>query len=449
MTREFDLVVLGTGGAGSVAARQCKRAGWEVAVIDSRPFGGTCALRGCDPKKVLVGVADVMDWLRRMQDYGISSSELRLQWQDLMRFKRTFTDSVPENREQSFARAGIAAFHGPARFVDSTTVQVGSDTLKGRHVLIATGARPAPLHIPGEEHVTLSDGFLEMEQLPPRIVFIGGGYISFEFAHIVARAGVRPTILHRGPRPLVRFDPDLVDRLVSASREVGIDVQLDTQVEGIESIASGLIVATSIKGHKRKFEADLVVHGGGRVPNIDSLDLKAAAVRYDPRGVIVNEFFQSVSNPVVYATGDCANSGPPLTPVAGRESKIAAENMLKGNHATLDYTGVSSVVFTIPPLASVGLQEDEARKQNLDFEVKQADTAGWYASRRVNEKHSAYKVLVEKNSGRILGAHLLGNHTDELINLFALAIRFDLRSDDLKDLMYAYPTHGSNIPYMV
>ncbi|MCI0415010.1 NAD(P)/FAD-dependent oxidoreductase, partial [bacterium] len=286
-------------------------------------------------------------------------------------------------------------------------------------------------------------------QLPPRIVFIGGGYISFEFAHIVARAGVRPTILHRGPRPLVRFDPDLVDRLVSASREVGIDVQLDTQVEGIESITSGLIVATSIKGHKRKFETDLVVHGGGRVPNIDSLDLQAAGVRYDPRGVIVNEFFQSVSNPVVYATGDCANSGPPLTPVAGRESKIAAENMLKGNHATLDYTGVSSVVFTIPPLASVGLQEDEARKQNLDFEVKQADTAGWYASRRVNEKHSAYKVLVEKNSGRILGAHLLGNHTDELINLFALAIRFDLRSDDLKDLMYAYPTHGSNIPYMV
>lgn len=451
MKKQFDLVVLGTGSGGSGAAHECREAGWEVAIMDCRPFGGTCALRGCDPKKVLVGGAEVVDWVRRMQSNGVFSTGTRINWSELMRFKRKFTRPVPASREKTFVKAGIIPFHGAARFIDKNAIQVGGDVLAGRFILIATGAKPRTLGIPGEEHVTTSDQFLELEELPQRIVFIGGGYISFEFAHVAARAGSKVIILHRGTRPLSRFDPDLVDRLVTASREIGIDVQLNTDVKAVERSASGVVVVASRNNRKRRFDADLIVHGGGRVPDLDDLLLERAGVQYSERGVKVNEYLQSVSNPAVYAAGDSAESGPPLTPVAAREGKIAAKNMLNGNVRKIDsYEAVPSVVFTIPPLASVGMLEEEARKKSgLEFEVNHQDTSTWYASTRISEKHSAHKVLIEKPSGRILGAHLLGSHSEELINLFGLAISFGLRAPELKDLLFAYPTNSSNIRYMV
>src|SRR5713226_9090609 len=162
MTSNVDLIVLGTGTAAQTVAHTCRAAGWSVAVVDSRPFGGTCALRGCDPKKVLVGVAELVDWSRRMQGNGVSAPPLAVVWPDLIRFKRTFTDPVPPSTEQGFAEAGITMLHGRARFIDRTTIRVGDDTLSGRHVVIASGARHAPLDIPGEEHLTTSTGFLDL-----------------------------------------------------------------------------------------------------------------------------------------------------------------------------------------------------------------------------------------------------------------------------------------------
>src|ERR1700737_4417398 len=166
MTRKFDLVVIGTGSAASAVASRCRAAGWQVAIIDSRPFGGTCALRGCDPKKVLVGAAEAIDWARRMHGKGIRAEELRIDWQELMRFKRSFTEPVPKNREEEFARAGLAAFHGRARFVGRSSVQVNDDVLEGRFVVIAAGRKPADLKIPGTDLLTTSEQFLELDELP-------------------------------------------------------------------------------------------------------------------------------------------------------------------------------------------------------------------------------------------------------------------------------------------
>ncbi len=450
MNKKFDVVAIGTGsGASSVAAR-CRAAGWQVAVIDSRPFGGTCALRGCDPKKVLVGAAEVIDWSQRMKGNGIQADQARINWPELMRFKRTFTGPVPKMREESFAKRGIAAFHGRAGFVGPSTVQVGDEVLEGRYVVVAAGMRPATLNIPGEEHLTTSEQFLEVDELPQRIVLIGGGYISFEFAHVAARVGAQVTILHRGARPLVRFDPDLVDQLVQRTRELGIDLQLSAKAEAIEKASGRFTVRASAAGQKRMFEADMVVHAAGRVPEIDDLNLAASNVAWDQRGVKVNEYLQSVSNPAVYAAGDAAaSSGLPLTPVAGYEGQIVAANLLEGNHLKPNYLGVPTVVFTIPPLASVGLQEQTAREQGLRFKTKHENTSSWYSSRRVGEKFSGYKVLVEEGTDRILGAHLLGGQAEEMINVFALAIRSGLRASDLKQTIFAYPTHGSDVSYMV
>ena len=194
----------------------------------------------------------------------------------------------------------------------------------------------------------------------------------------------------------------------------------------------------------------MAVHSASRVPEIDDLDLDVGGVAREQHSITVNDYLRSVSNPAVYAAGDAvASGGFPLTPVAGMQGAIVASNLLKGNHRTPDYGGIPSVVFTVPPLASVGLQEAAAREQGLRFRTNYQDTASWYSSRRVGLQHSGFKVLVEEQTERILGAHLLCVHAEEVINLFALAIRSGLRAPDLRHMVYAYPTGSSDVPYMV
>src|SRR6266851_3845724 len=450
MTTTVDVIVLGTGSAAQSAAYPCREAGWSVAVVDYHPFGGTCQLRGCDPKKVLVGVSELVDWSRRIQGKGVWAPGLSITWPDLIRFKRTFTDPVPESQEQSFAEAGILTRHGHAHFVDRTSVQVGEDTLVGRHVVIATGARHATLGIPGEEYLTSSTQFLDLDALPRRIVFVGGGYIAFEFAHIAARAGAHVQVLHRGSRPLEKFDPDLVAQLVQATRELGVEFHLQTAVTAIERQGDHLLVHAQTGAREHTVEADLVVHAAGRAPEIDDLDLEVAGVAREKEGVSVNEYLQSVTNPAVYAAGDAvASGGFPLTPVAGMQGDIVASNLLEGNRHTPNYIGIPSVVFTTPPLVRVGLLEEAARAQGLRFTTHHEDTSGWYSSRRVALPHTGFKVLVEEGTERLLGAHVLGLHAEEIINLFALAIRAGLRASDLKQMVYAYPTSASDVSYML
>jgi glutathione reductase (NADPH) len=261
--QKFDLIVLGTGAAASGAAFKCRAAGWSVAIIDSRPYGGTCELRGCDPKKVLVGAGTLIDALRRMNGKGLKSEEARIDWGELMRFQRTFADPVPQRGEQGFQKAGIATFHGVARFTKPGSIEVGSHVLEARYVSIATGAKPQPLNIPGEDYLTTSDQFLELDTLPRRILFIGGGYISFEFAHLSDRAGAEVTILHSSERPLEKFDSDLVDRLLHKTRQFGIKVELQSAATRIERKDGSFVVCASTARGQREFESDLVVHGAG------------------------------------------------------------------------------------------------------------------------------------------------------------------------------------------
>jgi glutathione reductase (NADPH) len=307
------------------------------------------------------------------------------------------------------------------------------------------------LKIPGTEHAVTSEQFLELERLPERILFIGGGYISFEFAHVVSRAGARATILHRGRRPLERFDPDLVNRLVSKTRDIGVVVTLGAEVKSITRDSTGFKIGAHTDRGDQDFEADLVVHGAGRVPEIDDMHLDEAGIEWDPRhGVKVSEYLQSVSNPAVYAAGDAAASaGPPLTPVATYEGNIVAENLLAGNHRKPNYDGIPSVVFTVPPLASVGLQEHVAQNRSLKVRINHEDTSGWYSSRRVGERYSGFKTLIDEQTGRILGAHLIGPDAGETINIFALAIRKGLTATDIKEAIFAYPTLVSDVTHMI
>ena len=446
--KTYDLVVIGSGTAAQVASARVRKAGRTVAVVDHRPFGGTCALRGCDPKEMLISGAEAIDAAHRMQGHGVAG-ELRISWPELIAFKRTFTDPVPQKQESRYAAQGIDAFHGLARFVGPDTVSVAGQELKAHHILIATGARSVPLRFPGTECLITSDRFLELESLPQRISLIGGGYIAAEFSHIAARAGAQVTIFQRADHMLPHFDPELVGWLMVKFAELGIDVRTQSTVERIEQTPNGFLVHADGARGKQAVAADLVVHAAGREPDLDELDLTAGHVAVSKGRLELNEYLQSVSNPLIYAAGDAASAGPPLTPVSAHDGRVVSANILEGNFHKPDYRGVPSVAFTIPPIASGGLTESQAQAKGLKFKVTSENTPNWYTARRLAERVYGYKTLVEEETGQILGAHIVGPHADEVINLFGLAIRHNLTARDLQTTMFAYPTGASDIGSMV
>lgn len=448
MASGYDLVIIGTGAAAGAAATVVRAAGWKVGIVDFRPFGGTCALRGCDPKKVLVGAAEVIDRVRRMHSRGIAGNA-RADWPELIAFKRTFTDPVPRQREQRYAEEGIDTFRGHARFTGRNTLAVDGSVLEGRHFLIAVGAEPVSLGMPGEEYLATHEDFLTLERLPHRVVLVGGGYIAAEFSHIAARAGAEVAVLERGERMLTHFDQDLVGWLMESFRAIGVDVRTGMTVESVEKSGSAYRVLATTAGRAVSFEADCVIHAAGRAPALDTLGLREAGIAKKKGRLELNEFLQSVSNPAVYAAGDAARAGPPLTPVAAHDGKIAAANLLEGNRHKPDYRGVPSVAFTLPPIAAVGLTEAQALERGIRFRMSCRRAPDWYTARRVAEPVYGFKMLIEESSDRVLGAHLVGPHVDEVINLFALAIRQGLTAQQLKSAIFAYPTGASDISSML
>lgn len=445
---EFDLVVIGTGTAANTAAMRVRDAGRTVAIVDEKPFGGTCALRGCDPKKLIVAGADVVDAQRRMSANGIGGA-VRIDWPGLIAFKRSFTDPIPAKHEHRYEQEGIATFHGTAEFTAPNTLRVGRDELNGKHFLIASGAAPLPLDIPGEEHLIDSEAFMALERLPQRIGLVGGGYIAAEFSHIAARAGVQVTVIQRAERMLTGFEPELVGWLMEAFDRIGVEVRTNTVVKAVGRTADGFRVQVQSERGAETVEADLVVHAAGRGPALDRLQLQAANVAVKDGRLELNEYLQSVSNPAVYAAGDAAQMGPPLTPVSSHDAKVVAANLIEGNHAKPNYRGVPSVAFTIPRIARVGMSESDARQSGLSYRVKCERASSWFTARQAAEPVYGYKTLVEEGTGRILGAHVVGPHADEVINFFGLAIRHGLTADDLQSTIFGYPTGASDIGYML
>lgn len=444
----FDLIVIGTGSAGATVAQKAREAGKTVAIIDKLPFGGTCSQRGCDPKKVLVGAAEIIARSEQLIGKGISTQPV-IDWPELMTFKKTFTDPVPEKTNEKFADLGIQSFHGVASFSSANTVRVGNDELQGNHIVLASGLEPKPLNIPGEELLIDSTGFLDLPQLPDKLVMVGGGYIAFEFAHIAARAGAKVTILHQGKRPLEGFDADLVAVLVKAMETIGIRIILNATVTAVSGKEDELTVQYTQQDKSHSESTNLVVHAAGRVVNSAELALGKAGIEVGKKGVLVNEYLQSVSNSVVYACGDVADKGLPLTPLASYEGNIVIDNILNGNQQTYRDTPTPSAVYTVPTMASVGLTEEQASEQGRNVTVTFQETSDWYSSRRINESFSAFKTLVDKETGEIVGAHLLGAGCDEVINLFTLAIKHRISAKDLGNTLFAYPTHGSDLSSML
>lgn len=446
---DYDLVIVGTGTAGTNAAFVCSSGGMRVAIADFRPYGGTCALRGCAPKKVLVGATSTLAHAKRMQGLGMFGPDLEFDWGSLIRFKRSFTDLIPEKRMHYYKRNGIDTYSGVATFRGPDSLYVGEEALSSRYFLVASGSVPRKLNIPGEGHLLTSEDFMELDKLPESIIFVGGGYISFEFSHVAASAGAEVKIIHKGPNPLPGFDGAVVKRLLDATKALGIEVILDSQVASIESNEKGVMVKSTKNREFLYSEADCAVHGAGRVPELDALALDNANVDHSSKGVIVNSFLQSTSNPNVYAAGDVVQGRPMLKALAEHEGIIAGNNILHGNKLEMDYSVTPSVLFTMPEMASVGLTEGQAKAEGLDYVVKEMDMSSWFSSRHIGMGNAYSKVIKDKAHDHILGAHLICPRAGDLINVFALAIKAKMPARELKEIPWAFPTNTSDLAYMV
>ena len=442
-----DVIVVGTGSAGKTVAQAAAQAGRSVVIVDKEPMGGTCSQRGCDPKKILVGAAELVARTHWMTGNGIAAPA-RIDWPALMAFKKTFTDPIPERTEAQFSEQGIQLRHGVATFTGPNRLRVGETEYEAGQIVLATGARPRPLGVPGEPLLIDSTAFLELPRLPADLVLVGGGYIACEFAHVAAHAGSRVTILHQGAQLLDGFDPDLVALLAGLMAQDGITIQLNARVVAIDGQAGQLTVRYEQAGTTHALDTALAVHAAGREPDVADLALDRAGVTSGEKGIVVNQFLQSVSNPAVYACGDVADKGLPLTPLASYEGKLVAHNLLNGNSRPYEEQPTPTTVFTIPPLASVGLTEAQARAQHRDVRVAWQATPDWYSSRRIGEPVSGFKTLVDADTGLVVGAHRLGFGSEEVINLFALAMRHGITAEALGKTRFAYPTHASDVASM-
>ncbi|EDO1158187.1 NAD(P)/FAD-dependent oxidoreductase [Listeria innocua] len=437
----YDVVIIGSGASGTTVAFEAQAAGLKVAIVEERSWGGTCVLRGCDPKKVLVGAAEARNLSTRLRGKGIKEAAT-ISWTDLMAFKETFVEDVPESRLESFQEAGIETFFGPASFQNENTLQVGNDILSAKKIVIATGATPNTLKVEGQEHIQTSDDFLSLEKLPDSVVFIGGGYISFEFASIALAAGRDVHIIHHNSEPLKKFDPDFVAALVATLKEEGIHFHFDTDITKINKNGEKLHIESK---NGFSLETDLIIGATGRTSNIAHLALDKANIDYTKKGITVNEKLQTPNHPHIYACGDvAATKGAPLTPVVSMEAALVAKNILGGNEK-IDYPAIPSVVFTSPKLASIGISMEEANANPEKYQIKNHDTTNWYTYRRTNEKIALAKIIEDRETGQIKGAHFLSEEADYMINYIAILMKANLTLADLQSVIFAYPSPASDL----
>ena len=446
---KIDILIIGSGPAGSSVAHRCVEAGKSVLIVD-KLFGGTCALRGCTPKKAMEAVTSTFWQAKKMEKAGFPTTKQFVDWHQLVANKSHYTALVPTKTKSNFENANIKTLTGTAKFVDQHTIKVGNKTITAKQIVIATGAKPRPLNIEGEQHLVTNDEFFNLNELPPTIVIVGGGYIAFELSHIIAACGSNVTIIGDEEMPLTAFDADLVQDLVHATLQKGIDIKLGYSVNKVEKINKGFEVTCKRNDDMAfTYSADLIIHAAGRIPNVENLAVEQIGLKLNEQhGIEVNKFMQTKKYDHIYAIGDVTGQLP-FTETASYEAKIAAHNIINKKRKSVDYKGVPFGVFTYPKLTKVGKSEEELNVQGIKFDVKKENHKGSFIERVNMNNFARYKTLVDKKTGKILGASILASHADDMINLFSLAIQQGMTVQQFKDLLLLYPTAAHDIKYMV
>jgi len=448
-TRNVDVVILGGGNAGMGVTVATREAGFEVVMLEPDLLGGTCPNRGCMPKKVLVAAAHALDEIERAKTHHIVVGKPSLDWAALIDREKAMIAGIPDSLGNLMNRRGVEVIRDRGRFAGPNAVTVGEETLEAKHIVIATGSTPRRLPFPGAELMITSDDVLNERRLPASVVFVGGGVIALEFSHVYARAGAAVTILEALPRLLGNFDAGAVAQLRRETERIGVAVHTAVEVRRIERAGERLQVVYEESGAERTAEVERVVNGAGRVANVAGLDLTIGKVTAERGKIALDEHLRSTSNPAVYVCGDTVTETAQLSPIATYEGRIVGRNIVDGPKHTPDYTGIPSCVFTVPTLASVGLTQADAEANGRDVRAAVNDMHEWLSGRTYAENAAWAKVVIDNGTDRILGAHLFGHAAEELIHIFALAIKHSITATELRDFVYGFPTLSADIKSML
>lgn len=453
MQDHFDLCVLGSGAVGQTVAYGGRQAGLSVAVIETRAPGGTCPNRGCDAKKPFVNAAGLAYRANHLAAAGGGIAATTLDWAQIAAFKKSFTDPVGRLTTADLQQAGVELIAGEPGFTGPDAVAVGGRTITADRFVIATGQRPRTLDVPGVELTIDSDAFLDLDDLPQRVTFIGGGYVGMEFACAAAMAGRAVTVIATGDHVLAGFDPDVVATMEAALPGLGphgVTVVANRRVGSVSQAADGVTVHANDAGATPLATADLVVNATGRVASVDGMNLEAAGVEFSPRGVVVDAHLRCPGNPRVWAGGDVADNGrPALIPTAVDDARVLAHNLFAAaTDADLKPRPdrpLSSVAFTLPAVSGAGLTEAEAREryERGDGAGKIHVSAGNFATkkffRELGQPHVSWKLVFGPDR-RLVGAHLTAEGSDEVINLLGLTLGQIPEESALYNATLTYPS---------
>ena len=435
-TYDYDLFVIGAGSGGVRASRMAAGHGAKVAVAEDRELGGTCVNVGCIPKKLLSYGSHFPTDFADARSYGWSTAEASFDWPTLIANKNTEIRRLNGIYETLLNNAGVEIITGRATLADEHSVVVGNERYTAAHILVATGSWPVVPDFPGREHVVTSNEAFFLEDLPKRVLVVGGGYIAVEFAGIFHGLGAATTQLYRGPLFMRGFDQDVRTHLADEMRAAGIDLRFDTVVERVDKTDAGL---RATLGDGSVLEVDTIMYATGRAPLTEGLGLEKAGVETDKAGaVIVDDFFQS-SAPSVYAIGDVIDRMQ-LTPVAIAEAMAVTRTLFMGEPTAMDYRDIATAVFSHPNIGTVGLTEEEAREQYGAIDVYRSSFRQLKLTLTPRGEKTLMKMLVDRASDRVVGVHMVGPDAGEIIQGMAVALRAGATKADFDRTVGIHPT---------
>jgi glutathione reductase (NADPH) len=440
-SRDYDLLVIGAGSGGVRAARVAAGHGARVAVAEEYRIGGTCVIRGCVPKKLLVYGAHFAEDLVDARRFGWHVEGAKFDWPTLRDNVLAEVTRLSGLYTQTLENHKVAVLPERAVLTGPHSARVGKREITAGVILIATGARPHVPDSPGCEHGITSNEAFHLEQLPKRMLIAGGGYIANEFAGVFNELGVKVTLVNRSDRILRGYDAQIRDRLLQISMVKGIQFLFNSPIEKVVKEASGALTVHMPGG---PVECDALMFATGRVPNTAGLGLESADVEIDAQGAIrVDEESRSTC-PSIYAVGDVTNRVQ-LTPVAIREGQAFADTVFGKKPTKVDYSCIPSAVFSHPPLAGVGLTEGEARNRLGSVKVYTADFRPMKNVLAARNERALYKIVVDAASDKIVGAHMIGPDAPEILQVLAVAVKAGLRKSQLDEVVAVHPTMAEEL----
>ena len=446
--QHYDLIVIGGGSGGLSVAEQAARHGARCALIEAGRLGGTCVNVGCVPKKIMWYAAHLAHALDDAAGYGFRLDYFGFNWRKLQAARDAFVHNINEWYLGYLANAGVELIRGFGRFVDAHALDVAGEVYAADHIVIATGGHPQVPELPGAEFGVTSDGFFALKSCPPRTAIVGSGYIAVELAGMLHALGSEVTLLVRKDQVLRPFDALLREQLMERLREDGITVLTRTQVRAVARLANGAL-SLDCEGQASVLHVDTLIWAIGRTPNTDALNLAAAGVATQPNGSIPTDPLQNTNVPGVYAIGDVTERFH-LTPVAIAAGRRLADRLFGGQpDRRLSYENIPTVVFSHPPIGTIGLTEEEARSQfGSAVKIYQTQFRPMYHAFTTRQPQTAMKLVCIGPEEKIVGCHLIGEGADEMLQGFAVAIRMGATKRDFDDTVAIHPTGAEELVTM-